>query len=127
MAKATKKAKPKTKTAAKRKPAKARARRMLLLVATRKGGFVFHGDSDRKAWRLDGPHRLGETFNHIVLDPRDGRTMLAAANTGHLGPTILRSTDFGKTWTEATRPPAFTKAPVSEKGRTVKHTFWLTP
>ena len=29
---------------------------------------------------------LGHIINHLVLDPRDGRTLLAAANTGHLGP-----------------------------------------
>ncbi|HKX64212.1 MAG TPA: hypothetical protein VJM78_02815, partial [Rhizomicrobium sp.] len=49
---------------------------------------------------------------------------LAAASTGHLGPTIFRSTDMGKSWKEAKQPPAFKK---QEGGRTVNHTFWLTP
>ena len=62
-----------------------------------------------------------------MLDPRDGRTLLAAAKTGHLGPTVFRSTDFGRTWKEATRPPAFPKAPEGQTGRVVDHTFWLTP
>lgn len=53
--------------------------------------------------------------------------MLAAARTGHLGPTIFRSTNFGKTWKEATKPPAFPKAATDETGRVVDHTFWLTP
>ena len=30
------------------------------------------------AGRMDGPHFLGEVVNHAVLDPRDGRTLLAA-------------------------------------------------
>jgi photosystem II stability/assembly factor-like uncharacterized protein len=63
----------------------------------------------------------------MVLDPRDGKTLLAAAKTGHLGPTVFRSTDMGKTWKEAARPPAFAKAADGEKGRAVDHTFWLTP
>src|SRR5216683_1505598 len=63
----------------------------------------------------------------LVLDPRDGRTLLAAAKTGHLGPTIFRSTDRGRSWKEAARPPAFPKAPEGETGRVVDHTFWLTP
>jgi photosystem II stability/assembly factor-like uncharacterized protein len=63
---------------------------------------------------------------HLVLDPRDGRTLLAAARTGHLGPTIFRSTDGGKRWKEAGKPPAFTKA-ADGTGRVVNHTFWLTP
>src|SRR5437588_219787 len=97
----------------------------LLLVATRKGAWLFRGDADRQTWRADGPHFLGHIINHLVLDPRDGRTLLAAASTGHLGPTIFRSTDFGRSWQEATRPPAFKKVP--EGRRSVKHTFWLTP
>ncbi len=100
---------------------------VVVLVATRKGAWFFHGDSARKTWRPEGPHFLGHIVNHIVLDPRDGRTLLAAAKTGHLGPTIFRSTDFGRTWKEAVKPPAFEKVPEGQKGRTVDHTFWLTP
>ena len=96
----------------------------LLMVSTRKGAWFYHGDADRKDWRIDGPHFLGHIINHVVLDPRDRRTLLAAAKTGHLGPTVFRSTDFGQSWKEAAHPPAFAKAPA---GRAVDHTFWLTP
>ena len=109
-------------------PRAQKARRsVVVLVATRKGAWLFHGDPSRRTFRVDGPHFLGHIFNHLVLDPRDGRTLLAAAKTGHLGPTIFRSTNLGRTWKEATRPPAFPKVPEGEKGRTVNHTFWLTP
>ncbi|MEA2778707.1 MAG: hypothetical protein QOK29_251 [Rhodospirillaceae bacterium] len=100
---------------------------MLVLVATRKGAWLYHGDAARRNWRVDGPHFLGHIISHLVLDPRDGRTLLAAAKTGHLGPTIFRSTDFGRSWKEAARPPAFPKAAEGGKGRVVDHTFWLTP
>ena len=103
------------------------ARRVVLLVATRKGAWLVHGDAQRKNWRVDGPHFLGHIVSHLVLDPRDGRTLLAAAKTGHLGPTIFRSTNLGRSWKEAARPPAFAKAPAAEQGRAVDHTFWLTP
>ena len=99
--------------------------RMLLLVATRKGAWLFRGDPARRAWRVDGPHFLGHVLSHLVLDPRDGRTLLAAAKTGHLGPTVFRSTDLGRTWKEAARPPAFAKN--EGDGRAIDHTFWLTP
>lgn len=102
-------------------------RGVVLLVATRKGAWVYHSDPERVEWQVDGPHFLGHVIQHLVLDPRDGRTLLAAASTGHLGPTVFRSTDFGRTWQEAARPPAFPKAAAGELGRTVKHTFWLTP
>jgi hypothetical protein len=103
------------------------ARRVVVLVATRKGAWLFQGDAQRKTWRADGPHFLGHIVNHVVLDPRDGRTLLAAAKTGHLGPTVFRSTNLGRTWKEAARPPAFAKAPEGQVGRAVDHTFWLTP
>ncbi len=107
--------------------ARAKSRRhVVVLVATRKGAWLFHGDAARQTWRADGPHFLGHMFTHLVLDPRDGRTLLAAAKTGHLGPTVFRSTDLGRTWKEAARPPAFAKT-ADGKGRSVDHTFWLTP
>jgi photosystem II stability/assembly factor-like uncharacterized protein len=101
-------------------------RRTILMVGTRKGAFLYHADASRKRWRLDGPHYLGCIVNHLVLDPRDGRTMLMATRTGHLGPTVLRSTDRGKSWAEIKQPPAFAKVPDGETGRAVDHVFWLS-
>jgi hypothetical protein len=116
------------KPAARKRTAPARTtRKVVVLVATRKGAWLYHGDGARRTWRADGPHFLGHIISHLVLDPRDGRTLLAAAKTGHLGPTVFRSTDLGRTWKEAAQPPAFAKAPEGEKGRAVDHTFWLTP
>jgi photosystem II stability/assembly factor-like uncharacterized protein len=103
------------------------SRQTLLMVATRKGAWFYYGDSARQTWRTDGPHFLGHIINHLLLDPRDGRTLLAAAKTGHLGPTIFRSTDFGQTWQEAAKPPAFATVADGSGGRAVDHTFWLTP
>ncbi|MBQ0930694.1 glycosyl hydrolase [Ideonella alba] len=101
--------------------------RLLLMVATRKGAWLYHGDPQRQTWRVDGPHFLGHTLSHLRLDPRDGRTLLAAARTGHLGPTIFRSADLGATWQEASRPPAFAAPTNGLPARSVDHTFWLTP
>lgn len=104
---------------------------LALLVATRKGAWIFHADAERQSWTTDGPHFLGHIIHHLVQDPRDRRTLLAAAKTGHLGPTIFRSADLGRSWVEAKRPPAFARAtagePGSALGRSVDHTFWLTP
>ena len=101
--------------------------RVALLVGTRKGAFILHGDLPRKQWRLDGPHFLGAIIHHMILDPRDRHTVLATSSTGHLGPTVFRTTDWGQSWTEATTPPAFPKLPEPEEGRAVSHAFWLTP
>src|ERR1017187_6686581 len=98
----------------------------LVFVATRKGAWIFRSDTARREWQVDGPHFFGHIIHHLVLDPRDGQTLLAAAKTGHLGPTIFRSTDLGKSWSEAKSPPAFAKAADGEAGRVVDHSFWLT-
>ncbi len=82
---------------------------VVLFVSTKKGLWILRSDAARRDWALQGPIHLGHIVNHTVLDPRDGRTLLAAARTGHLGPTIFRSTDLGKSWEESTRPPAFPK------------------
>jgi photosystem II stability/assembly factor-like uncharacterized protein len=101
--------------------------RIVLLVATRKGAWLFHSDHKRKTWSVDGPHFLGHKVHHLQFDPRDGRTLLAAARTGHLGPTVFRSTNLGRNWKEAQQPPSFAKPDNGLPGRTVDHTFWLTP
>src|SRR3977135_666576 len=94
-----------------------------LLVATRKGLWTLASDAARRAWKLAGPDFLGHIVHHAIKDPRDGKTLLVAARTGHLGPTVFRSTDRGRTWKEAATPPAFEPG----SGRTVDHTFWLAP
>src|SRR5690349_1309695 len=98
-----------------------------LLVATKKGAFVLRSDKARRSWKQSEPMFLGSQVHHVVLDPRDRRTLLLAARTGHLGPTVFRSTDLGKHWKEASKPPAFRKAANGETGRVVNHVFWLTP
>ncbi|HLX80569.1 MAG TPA: glycosyl hydrolase [Burkholderiales bacterium] len=98
-----------------------------LLVATRKGAFILKSDPARRSWKTTGPKFLGHAAHHCVLDPRDRRTLLLAARTGHLGPTVFRSLDMGRTWKEAARPPAFPKAAEGQKGRVLDHVFWLTP
>jgi photosystem II stability/assembly factor-like uncharacterized protein len=97
----------------------------VLLVGTRKGAWLLTSDHDRQTWKVSEPHFLGHVIQHLVLDPRDGRTLLAAARTGHLGPTVFRSSDLGGTWQEASRPPAF--RPGDQHGRSVRSVFWLTP
>ncbi|MFN0124196.1 MAG: glycosyl hydrolase [Blastocatellia bacterium] len=113
--------------AVKKKSAAKPAPGTTLLIATKKGAFILGSDARRRTWELKGPHYLGNITHHFMLDPRDGRTLLLAAKTGHLGPTVFRSSDFGKTWKEAGKPPAFRKAAEGEKGPSVDHVFWLTP
>lgn len=100
---------------------------VLVLVSTRKGLFFLRAAASRARFRLEGPHFLGHTIHHAVLDPRDGRTLLVAARTGHLGPTVFRTDDFGGRWQEAAAPPQFPKATEGARPCVVDHIFWLTP
>jgi photosystem II stability/assembly factor-like uncharacterized protein len=96
-----------------------------LYITTRKGFWIATANADRRSWSLRGPTFLGQQCHHLVLDPRDRRTMLCASRQWHLGPTVFRSTDGGETWKEAATPPQFPKG--EPRGRAVDHVFWLTP
>lgn len=97
---------------------------MNLLIGTRKGLWILATD-DRRTWSVSEPHFFGHIVQHAVLDPRDQRTLLVATSTGHLGPTVMRSSDLGATWTEASKPPAF--ATGDPNGRALRSVFWLSP
>ena len=96
-----------------------------LLVGTRKGAWFLATDADRRHWAVAGPLFLGHIIQHVVADPRDPSVMLMASKTGHLGPTVFRSTDSGVSWTEAKTPPAFRAGDSFE--RSVRSVFWLAP
>ena len=96
-------------------------------IGARKGAFALRSDERRREWKLSGPQFLGHVVHHIVPDPRNPKVVLIAAKTGHLGPTVFRSSDRGKNWKEAAQPPAFRKATEGENGRAVERVFWLTP
>ena len=104
-----------------------------LWIATRKGAFALKSNPALKQWRLSGPLMLGNIIHHIVQDPRNPLILLMAAKTGHLGPTVYRSADRGKTWKEAKQPPAFAKAvpqqdpSANNAARAVDRVIWLTP
>jgi hypothetical protein len=107
------------------------------IIGTRKGAWALRSERGRN-WKLEEPWFFGAQVHHVVQDPRGGRTMLAAARTGHLGPTIYRSDDFGRTWKESERPPRFRTKEEYEnspleaddgrrKGLTLDHVFFLAP
>src|SRR5262247_1508852 len=81
-----------------KKPASAKAKTdmVALLIATKKGGFILSSDNKRRRWDVKGPIFLGNIVHHMALDPREGRAMLMAAKTGHLGPTVFRSRISGR-------------------------------
>ena len=94
-----------------------------VLLGTRKGAFIFESDSGRKNWKMKGHYFENSPVFHMTLDRRDGKTIYAAVNSGHFGPTIFRSTNFGKTWENAKNPPRFAEG----SGSTVEHVWHVEP
>lgn len=102
-----------------------------ILVGTRKGAWTIIGNSQRDNWQIDGPQHLGAMVFHYVADSCNPASMMMSVGSGHLGPSVFRSTDGGETWIEASRPPQFAEVKSStenqENARSVDHVFWLTP
>ncbi len=93
-----------------------------VVVGTRKGLFIFHS-RDRRSWRSRGPYFEGHTIKHAVLDPRDSRTVWAGVTTGHWGPTVQRSLDFGEEWIRGKEGPHYSK----ESGLSVERIWQVQP
>ena len=71
---------------------------VILLVGTKKGGFMFRSDAQRKVWRLESSHFPGLNVHHFVLDPRDREILYAGAYSEWWGSDIQRSRNWGRTW-----------------------------
>lgn len=83
-----------------------------VLVGTRKGGFIFTSDKDRRKWDVSDVLFKGWNVMHMVMDPRDGR-MHAATSHFVFGPGTHYSDDLGATWTQSPAPPRFSRPSIS--------------
>ena len=114
--------------ATRRSPAAKARGRIAMLVATRKGAWIYHGDPRaedlaRRRPALPRSRRFTTWCSIRATAARCSPRRRPATS----GPRVFRSTDLGKTWKEAKQPPAFAKTADGESGRSVDHTFWLTP
>jgi hypothetical protein len=73
-----------------------------LLVATRKGLFVLHTDSQGR-WTLGEPDFIGEPVSMVLNDTRDG-SLYAALNLGHFGVKLHRRRAGMANWEECAVP-----------------------
>lgn len=89
------------------------ARPVTVLIGTRKGAFILKSDRGRERWKVAEPLFLGHIVHHVVQDPRDPRVLLVAARTGHLGPTVFRSTDAGRAGRRPRSRPRSGRRPVA--------------
>src|SRR5262245_15895796 len=71
----------------------------LLLVGTTKGAFLLRSGPARSRWDTGGPYFPGDNLYALGYDGRAGRHRIWAGNTsGHWGPQLSSSDDFGRTW-----------------------------
>lgn len=107
------------------------------ILGTRKGAWTLPGGNAKVSYPAE-PWFFGCQVHHVVQDTRGNGTLLAAVKTGHLGPTVYRSTDAGRTWKESSKPPQFRPkesyldSPLDaddgrRKGLTLDHVFYLAP
>lgn len=88
--------------------------KVMVLVGTRKGGFIFSSDLKREKWQASDIHFKSWNVMHMTMDPRDQR-LHAAVNHFIYGPTTHYSDDLGQTWIQAEQVPAIQRP--SKSGR----------
>jgi photosystem II stability/assembly factor-like uncharacterized protein len=72
--------------------------KILLLIGTRKGGFVATSDTSRAKWTLAGPLLKGCEVNHLAHV--GGSRLVMAGKSAWWGPALQVSDDAGATWRE---------------------------
>ncbi len=82
------------------------ARKILVLVGTKKGTFILESGGDRSAFTLRGPFCETWPINHVVGDPETG-IIYAAGGNEWFGPAVWKSEDFGATWTHSSQGIAY--------------------
>ena len=80
--------------------------RILLLIGTRKGGFIAASDAARRSWTISGPLMKGCEVNHLAWIP-DAQTIILAGKSSWWGPATQISRDLGETWHEPAAPIRF--------------------
>lgn len=95
--------------------------RILLLVGTRKGAFIFESDADRQHWESSSPHFPGWAVQHMKYDPRSGSLYIALDHMVY-GSNIHRSLDLGLSW-QMLESPAF---PEGDE-RTIRRVWHIQP
>ncbi|HSI40319.1 MAG TPA: exo-alpha-sialidase [Xanthobacteraceae bacterium] len=82
------------------------AKRLLILLGTRKGAFILEGDAERRSFNLRGPYCETWPINHVIGDATTG-IIYGAGGNEWFGPAIWRSDDFGASWTHSSEGLAY--------------------
>jgi photosystem II stability/assembly factor-like uncharacterized protein len=82
------------------------AKKVLILLGTKKGAFIMEGDEQRRSFELHGPFCETWPMNHVVADPATG-TIYGGGGNEWFGPAVWMSTDLGATWTHSSEGMAY--------------------
>ena len=94
--------------------------RLLLLVGTKRGLFIFESDDARRTWKSRGPYLVGREVYHALQDERDG-TIWAATDHSVWGAHLHCSTDWGANWETLENAPHYADE------RALKAIWFLAP
>ncbi|MDB5597674.1 MAG: glycosyl hydrolase repeat-containing protein [Hyphomicrobiales bacterium] len=93
------------------------AKKVVVLLGTKKGVFILRSDESRRSWTLDGPHCETWPIQHAIGDPATGM-IYAGGGSEWFGPAVWKSSDGGRSWTHSRAGLAY------EAGATPIKTVW---
>ncbi len=95
--------------------------RILVMVGTQKGAFLFSSDERRESWEITGPLLKGWSVFNLALDQRSAPTLYAAVGHFIYGPAIHISADLGQTWQQVEHVPKY------ESSHTLNNVWCVVP
>ncbi len=82
------------------------AKKVLILLGTKKGAFILKSDADRRSWVQSGPFCETWPLNHVNADPATG-TIYGGGGNEWFGPAVWKSTDLGASWSHSSEGLAY--------------------
>src|SRR5688500_9557259 len=92
------------------------AKKVLILLGTKKGAFILESDTERRSWDLRGPYCATWPLNHVIADPAPG-AIFGGGGNALFGQAVWRSPGLGTSWTHSTHGLGY--APVEQPMMTV--------
>lgn len=94
-----------------------------LLIGTTKGLFTFESDADRRNWSCSGPYLGGwEVYSALGRSDQVDKIFVGTSHTAY-GPSIRKSEDFGRNWTQIAKGPSYP----SESGFALNRIWQIVP
>ena len=92
------------------------AKRVLILVGTKKGAFIIEGDAARRSWKLRGPFCETWPMNHVIADPVTG-TIYGSEDPAVALPALLEDVRAGRLELRSLLGPSYPLAQADEAFR----------